>query len=465
MLEVIKKDFPEVEHTFATIGAGDWGTVRDGAIYVKLVEKSRRSRSQFEIQAALRRKLEAVPAIQPSIAEAGRMHGAKQLYVNIRGEELDLLKDYGAQLKAGLYQIKGVVDLEMTLDKDIPEYRLVVNRERAVDAGVMTQNIVRMVGAMVGGQAVSTYEDEDGDAVNVRVRLPEALRQDPGQVERLRLAVNRAGQTASLIPLGELVSYNLAATPSQIDRADLTRQVTLSANLEELAIGPAMSQIQQVVNKMKMRPGYRVVFSGEAEDMVESFGYMAEALFLAVILVYLILAAQFESFIDPLAIMFSLPLSIVGMAGMLALTKDTISIMSLIGLIMLMGLVTKNAILLVDFAKVLRSRGLERREAVITAGRTRLRPILMTTLAMIFGMLPLALGLGQGAEMRAPMGRAIIGGLITSTLLTLLVVPVIYTVLEDVTNWVKRRLPTPKRPPVHVPAAPAEPAGAEEVGS
>ncbi len=173
--------------------------------------------------------------------------------------------------------------------------------------------------------------------------------------------------------------------------------------------------------------------------MAESFAYMAEALILAIIFVYLILAAQFESFIDPLAIMLSLPLSIVGMAGMLLLTGDTINIMSLIGLIMLMGLVTKNAILLVDYAKVLRSRGMERIEAVVTAGRTRLRPILMTTLAMILGMLPLAAGIGAGAEERAPMARAVIGGLLTSTVLTLLVVPVVYTILDDFGGWIRRR--------------------------
>ena len=188
-----------------------------------------------------------------------------------------------------------------------------------------------------------------------------------------------------------------------------------------------------------MPPGYRVVFSGEAEDMAESFGYLGEALLLAVIFVYLILAAQFESFIDPLAIMFSLPLAIVGMAGMLYLTGDTISIISLIGLIMLMGLVTKNAILLVDFTKTLRSQGVSRREAIIRAGRRRLRPILMTTLAMIFGMLPLALALGAGSEMRAPMGRAVIGGLMTSTALTLLVVPVVYTFLDDFGAWMVRQ--------------------------
>jgi HAE1 family hydrophobic/amphiphilic exporter-1 len=291
----------------------------------------------------------------------------------------------------------------------------------------------------VGGQAVTTYEDEDGDAVNVRVRLPDVLRQDLSQVERLRLAVQRPGNGPTLIPLGELVSYSVKSTPSEIDRQDLTRQVVISANLDGLPLGTALEKVSLAASQIHMAPGYHVVFSGEAEHMAESFGYMAEALILAVLLVYLILAAQFESFIDPLAIMLSLPLSLIGMAGMLLLTGDTISMMSLIGLIMLMGLVTKNAILLVDFTKVLRSRGMNRTEALITAGRTRLRPIMMTTLAMIFGMLPLALALGAGAEMRAPMARAVVGGLITSTFLTLLVVPVMYSFLDDFGSWIQKR--------------------------
>jgi HAE1 family hydrophobic/amphiphilic exporter-1 len=257
-------------------------------------------------------------------------------------------------------------------------------------------------------------------------------------VEKLRLARQRPSGPPVLVPLGNVVRYDMATTPSEIDRQDLTRQVVISANLDGLPLGTAVSKVQKAAEKIRMAPGYRIVFSGESEDMAESFGYMAEALVLAIILVYLILAAQFESFIDPLAIMFSLPLSIVGMAGMLLLTRDTVNMMSLIGLIMLMGLVTKNAILLVDFTKTLRFRGMARREALITAGRTRLRPILMTTLAMMFGMLPLALALGQGAEMRAPMARAVIGGLITSTLLTLLVVPVVYTLLDDFGGWIRR---------------------------
>ena len=433
------KGIPEVRHTYATVGAGDTGTVRDAMVYMKLAERKDRRRQQKEIMKEIRIRLQKIPGILPSTDEAGGLDTRKPLLVNIQGNDIALLKKYAAELKEGIYKIPGIVDMDVTLEQDIPEFRLTVDRERAVDTGVMTSHIVRTVGALVGGQAVTTYEDEDGDAVNVRVRLPIGLRQDPSHVERLRLAVHKAGTNPALVPLRELVTYTMQPTPAEINRQDLTRQVVISANLEGLPLGTAIQKVKDAASHIRMAPGYRVIFSGQSETMTESFAYMAEALILAIIIVYLILAAQFESFIDPLSIMLSLPLSILGMAGMLVLTGDTINIMSLIGLIMLMGLVTKNAILLVDFAKVLRSRGMERKEAIVTAGRTRLRPIMMTTLAMIFGMLPLALALGAGAEMRAPMARAVIGGLITSTFLTLLVVPVMYSVLDDLGVWMHRR--------------------------
>ena len=428
---------PEIQHTYSTIGAGDSGTVRDGVVYVKLKEKNDRQRSQEEIQRDVRQRLHGIPGIVFAIVEVGRLHGSKKIEFSIRGENIDLLKRYAARMKKMLYGIKGIIDLEVSMEYDTPEYRLIVNRERATDAGVTTGAIVRTVGALVGGEASTTYEDEDGDAVDVRVRLPEQLRQDPAQVERLRLSVRNTTGELSLVQLGDLVDYEIGATPSEINRRDLIREVKISANLEGIDMGSAMKHIKSMAEDLDMDHGYQLVFSGEAEDMLESFVYMAEALLMAIIFVYLILAAQFESFIEPFAIMFSLPLSLVGMAAMLWMTGDAINIMSLIGLIMLMGLVTKNAILLVDYTKILRAQGMGRREAVITAGRTRLRPIMMTTLAMIFGMLPLALGLGAGAEMRAPMGRAVIGGLITSTLLTLLVVPVMYTLLDDLDRWIK----------------------------
>jgi hydrophobic/amphiphilic exporter-1 (mainly G- bacteria), HAE1 family len=433
------KQMPEVAHTYASIGAGDTGTVRDVKYYVKLVDQKARKRHQKQIQQDVRKRLQKIPGLLVSVEDAGKLDPRKDLLVNVRGDDIALLKRYAAELKEKIYGIPGIVDLEVTLEQDIPEYRMRVDRERAVDAGVTTAHIVRTVGALVGGQAVTTYEDEDGDAVNVRVRLPAGLRQDPSQVSRLRLAVNRTNAPPALVPLRQLVSYEMRPTPSEIDREDLTRQVVISANLDNLPLGTAMEKVMKAAGGIRMAPGYRVALSGQSEDMVESFGYMAEALILAIVFVYLILAAQFESFIDPLSIMLSLPLSLLGMAAMLHLTGDTVSIMSLIGLIMLMGLVTKNAILLVDFAKILRSRGMNRTEAIVTAGRTRLRPIMMTSLAMIFGMVPLALALGPGAEMRAPMARAVIGGLITSTFLTLIVVPVVYSVLDDLSAWLGRR--------------------------
>ncbi|MFZ2948454.1 MAG: efflux RND transporter permease subunit, partial [Desulfuromonadaceae bacterium] len=434
------KDIPEIDHTYATIGAGDNGTVRDGLLYLKLKERSERKRSQFELQRVVRRKFQAIAGITFSIEEVGQIGGAqKPLNINLKGDDLATLKQLGLRLKEELYTVPGIVDLSMTLEHDIPEYRLMVDREKALSAGVTTNDIVASLSRLVGGEAISTYEDEDGDAVDVRVRLPEQLRNNLTQVADLKVSVPD-GSNRRLVPLASIVSTRVAASPTEINRRDLARQVTVSANLDKLPIGTAVKHVETAAKRINMPPGYRVDLSGEAEDMVESFGYMGESLILAVIFVFLILAAQFESFFEPFAIMLSLPLSIVGMAGMLKLTGDTVNIMSLIGLIMLMGLVTKNAILLVDYAKVLRTRdGMERREAVIQAGRTRLRPIIMTTLAMIFGMLPLFLAIGAGGEMRSPMARAVVGGLLTSTLLTLLVVPVMYTLMDDLSGWLKRK--------------------------
>jgi hydrophobic/amphiphilic exporter-1 (mainly G- bacteria), HAE1 family len=434
------RGMPEVDQSkiYGTIGAGDRGTVRDASVYVKLVNRKERTRTQAEVQRGVRSGMRAIAGVIPSIEEAGRLGGQKPIMVGVQGENIDLLKKYAGDLKKEMYVMPGVVDVEMSMEQDVPEYRLKIDRERAVDSGLTTATIARSVGALVGGQAVSTFEDEEGDAIDVRVRLPLDLRQDPAQVEDLRMTVRKPMAPVALVSLGGLVKYEMTNSPSAISRQDLSRQVVLSANLDGLALGDAQARIKAAASKIRMEPGYRLVFFGESDEMTESFGYMFQALVLAIILVYLILAAQFESFIDPLSIMLSLPLAVVGMAAMLFITRDTLSMVSFIGLIMLMGLVTKNAILLVDFAKNLRSQGMARSEALVLAGRTRLRPIMMTTLAMIFGMLPLALALGAGAEMRAPMARAVIGGLITSTVLTLVVVPVVYSMLDDLGAWIGR---------------------------
>lgn len=437
--EVLKvlKSHEEIDRTYAAIAPAEGDTVQTVMVYVHLREKAERAKSQRELMPEVRAEVARIAGIVPSIEEdPDNMQKPFQLLV--RGEEIPKLKEYAAAIKRKLYDIRGIVDLDATLEQDLPEYRLVVDRERARQAGIGTDQLVRTIGALVGGQVVSTYEDETGEAVDVRIRLPKELRQDIRQVAGLRIAVPQEKGVA-LVPIADLVAVQRSLSPSEISRQDMSRQVVISGNLDRLPLGTAAAKALEAAATVEMAPGYHVRMAGDTEIMVESFGYMLEALILAVIFVYLILAAQFESFIDPLAIMLSLPLSIVGMAGMLLMTGDTVNMMSLIGLILLMGLVTKNAILLVDYTKVLRHRGMNRREALINAGRTRLRPIMMTTLAMIFGMLPLALALGQGAEMRAPMARAVVGGLITSTLLTLIVVPVVYTLLDDFHEALRRR--------------------------
>jgi HAE1 family hydrophobic/amphiphilic exporter-1 len=433
----VLKPYREIDRTYAAIAASDADTVQNAMVYVHLVDKAERAKSQHALMPEVRAKLQKIPGIVISIEEDPD-NNQKPFQLLVRGEDIPLLKQYAASIKRKLYGIGGLVDLEATLEQDQPEYRLIVDRERARTTGVGTGMLVRTIGALIGGQVISTYEDETGEAVDVRIRLPHALRHDARQVGDLRIAV--AGEDGiTLVPIADLVRVERAVSASEITRQDMSRQVVISGNLDKLPLGTAANRALEEAATVPMQPGYNVRMAGDTEIMIESFGYMGEALILAIIFVYLILAAQFESFIDPLAIMLSLPLSVVGMAGMLLLTRDTVNMMSLIGLILLMGLVTKNAILLVDFAKVLRGRGYDRREAVIAAGRTRLRPIMMTTLAMIFGMLPLALALGQGAEMRAPMARAVIGGLITSTILTLIVVPVVYTLLDDLAVRLRRR--------------------------
>jgi len=439
VLEALR-EFREVRYTYASIGAGDADTVRDASVFVKMVNKGERDIRLRPFIHDVRERLEKIPGLVLSVQEDPDSW-QKPLQVAVQGDDIVTLKQYAQAVKRELYTVPGIVDIEAQMEYDLPEYRLVVDRERAAATGLGSGALASTLGVLVGGQAVSTYEDEEGEAVDVRVRLPKELRGDVGQVADLKMTVPTAAGTA-LVPISDLVTFTRATSPAEIGRRDMKRQVSVDANLDNVALGTASTLAMEAAARVKMAPGYAVVQGGDTEMMYESFGYLAEALLLAIIFVYLILAAQFESFIDPLAIMLSLPLSIVGMAGTLALTGDTINIMSLIGLIMLMGLVTKNAILLVDYTKVLRGRGMDRRTALITAGRIRLRPILMTTTAMIFGMLPLFFALGEGAEFRAPMARAVVGGLITSTLLTLIVVPVVYTILDDVAAWLFGRKKT-----------------------
>ncbi|MDW8353761.1 MAG: efflux RND transporter permease subunit [Bryobacterales bacterium] len=437
---------PGVEYTYATVGGAGGRPIHEGSLFVKLKERSLRPHFT-EIMAETRDRLQRLRSVRISVGQVEESAAqAKPIQVSVRGTDLAALKPFSERLLREIERIPGAADVDTSEEDPRPEVRILVDRKAAADLGLDLGAIASTVRGLVNGEVVSQFEDADGDSYDVRLRV------DPSQRTRERDLLDLdlpAHNGRVLVPLAQVASVAPAAAPSNIRRRDLLREIRISANTEGRSLGEVIDDIKARAATLQMPPGVSVDFTGESEDMVESFGYVFQSLALAVVLIYAILASQFRSFLQPLAIMLSLPLSLIGVAGMLYLVGDTLNIMSLIGLILLMGLVTKNAILMVDFTNVLRRRGMERTEALIQAARVRLRPILMTTLAMIFGMLPLAFELGAGAEFRAPMARAVIGGLITSTLLTLVVVPVVYTYLDDLGARVARWW---SRAPAYVPA-------------
>jgi len=343
------------------------------------------------------------------------------------------------RLVAGLRETPGVVDLDTTFEGGKPQVSVAIDRERAADLGISAAQLGSAVRLLVGGDKVSEYQ-EGGKQYDVRVRLPESDRNDPAKIDQLVLR----GRSGGIVQLGNVARIVRDTGPTEIDHLARQRQVMINANLQGKPLGAAVEDVNAIARRIGFPEGFTYSLEGMAQIMGESFADLAFALLLAVILVYMVLASQFGSFVHPFTIMLSLPMSLVGAIGGLLLTGSTFSILAMIGVIMLMGLVTKNAILLVDYTNTLRQRDrLERNQALLRAGPVRLRPILMTTSAMVFGMMPVALGLGSGGESRAPMAITVIGGLLTSTLLTLVVVPVVYTLLDDlsgirVREWVPR---------------------------
>jgi HAE1 family hydrophobic/amphiphilic exporter-1 len=303
---------------------------------------------------------------------------------------------------------------------------------------------------MLGGQSVGDWTAPDGRSYAVTVRLPEAVRGDRATIGSLPIA-QASGQ--GLVRLDQVAELVESTGPSQIDRENLARNITVTANLAGARLGDVSAEVQAAVDSMQMPPGYRISTGGESQDLAESASTALTALFLAVTFIYFVLASQFGSFLQPIAIMFSLPLALIGVMVGLLVGGSTLNMFSIIGFIMLMGLVVKNAILLVDNANQHVKEGMNLYDALVEAGQTRFRPIIMTSLAMIFGMLPLALNIHEGSGQNAPMAHAVIGGLISSTILTLVVVPVALTYLD---HWGKRVSMWFPAPPDHQPGKPAE---------
>jgi HAE1 family hydrophobic/amphiphilic exporter-1 len=443
---------PGVAYTYTTIGGNAAKPINEGDIFIRL--QPRKTREHFSlIKAEVRGQLARFRAVTTSIEDADRVGGdVKPIQISLRGSDLARMAPFGERLMSEVRQVEGATDVDTSEEQPQEEVRVAVNRNAAADLGLDLGTVASTVRGLVAGEVVSQFEDPDGDSYDVRLRVERAQRAKA--IDLMGLDLPAQGGRA-LAPVSQVARLETGAAPSKIRRRDLLREIRISAGTEVRSLGEVVRDIKQRAAALSLPQGYRIDYTGDSEEMVESFKYAMQSLVLAVVLIYAILASQFRSFLQPFAIMLSLPLSLLGVSGMLYLVKDTLNLMSMIGVILLMGLVTKNAILVVDFANVQRREGLSRREALIRAARVRLRPILMTTLAMIFGMLPLAFELGAGAEFRAPMARAVIGGLITSTLLTLLVVPVVYTYLDDLgerfVRWWTRRKPAHARGEVSVP--------------
>jgi len=439
---------PGVAYTYTTIGAGATGTVRSGEIYVRLVPPHERPLKANQMMMEARARLGRLYGVRSYLLERSGPGGAQApLQVELRGPDITELQRLSVKLRDAVAAIPGIVDVKSSLGDPKPELRVEVNRDAANQIGLDIGTISATMRPLFAGDVATRWEDPTGEERDVRVQVAPELRRSIADVSAMPVPTSKVGPNGvSYARLGDIATITVASAPAQIDRTRLERVVTISGGMAPgFSLSEASAAIQVQAAKIGLPPGYTVNLAGQTELLAETAGYVVEAILLAVILIFLILASQFESFTQPIAIMLSLPLSLVGVLLALLLSRSTLNMMSMIGVIMLMGLVTKNAILLVDNANERRRSGTHRFDALVEAGAVRLRPIMMTTLAMIAGMLPIALALGEGGEFRAPMARAVIGGLITSTMLTLIVVPVAYSYFDDFGHWIKRRFVSEQR--------------------
>ena len=450
-LAKIARKAPGVLSTFSTVGGGVQEKVNSASIIVTMEHRSKRAFKQEDMMAYLRRELAGKPGVLVSIEQlaaisVGGMRNAPVQY-NLRGDNLEELERVAKEMAARMKKLPGFADVDISYRSGKPQVDVQIDRARAADLGIQAMQVAGTVRTLVAG-AVATEFEAHGDRYDVRVQLPDELRTSTEVIRRAQVRTG-TGELVDIDALGEIAE---SQGPSQIERQSRQRQVTVLASLEGKPLGTALAEVEAIAKEV-VPPTITTAVAGMGERLQESNASMGFSMLLAIICIYMILASQFESLIHPLTIMVSLPFALIGAFGGLLIANMSMSIFAMIGLIMLMGLVTKNAILLVDFAVQLRERGQSIKEALENAGATRLRPILMTTAAMVFGMVPVAIGHGDGGEVRAPMGVAIIGGLITSTFLTLIVVPVIYTFMESISafGWrlVKRFSSNPAPEPQH----------------
>src|SRR5687767_13849242 len=450
---------PEVRYTYTTLGGGTSGAVDVGNIYVKMVPKSDRDISAEEFAATLRRETQRVSGATLAVFATDWAGGRKQLQIEVRGTDPEAVTVAAEQVLAEVKQVPNAVDISLSSKGQKPELNVELHRGVAGSLGITVGQVAQALRPAFAGIDAGDWEDPSGEVRDVVVRLAPEARRRATDLRQLPLVVTGPNGEPSTVPLGQVASVEQSVGPAVINHLDRDLVVNVEANVSGRSTGEVIADITARIATIQLPPGVRITQGGDAQQQAEVFGDIFFALGVALLLMYLILVMQFGSFLDPLAIMLSLPMSLIGVMLALAISGGTINIMSLIGVILLAGIVAKNAILLIDFAKWARERrGLPLREALIEAGAIRLRPILMTTFALIAGMIPVALGRGEGAQFRAPLGMAVIGGVITSTLLTLIAIPTFYEILDEWRQSLARVFGfTPKQMTAEMPIP--EPAG------
>ncbi len=432
-IEEYVRTLPEVDHYLSTSGRQEtqWRTADQsnvGQVQVKLIDKQKRHRSTQQIMQAIKERAATIPGLKAGFNTISMWGAANTapLEIEIIGQDLDEVVRFSDVVADVVAKAKGTVDVTSSWEEGKPEVKIEVDRDKTARMGLTLAEVGLAVRTALEGDVSTKYQEGDAE-YDTRVVLNKESRSRAQDVGNITL-LNHFGQP---VRLSQVATIYLGLGPSQIQRKDRERLITVAANLSgQVPLGQVTAETEKLIAARGIPKGIRIYYGGDAENMRDMFNDMTIALSLAVLFVFIIMVSLFESYIHPFTIMFSLPLALVGALGGLALFGKTLSMFSMIGLIMLMGLVTKNAILLVDYTNTLRSRGLAMHDALVQAGKTRLRPIIMTTATMVFGMMPLAAALGAGSEMRQGMGIVVVCGLISSTLLTLVLIPVLYTYVD-----------------------------------
>lgn len=440
-VDAVARSFPEVIGTYATVNSGTNSGENNAAVVVRMTDPTERELTPTTLTPLMRDALQSIPGAQFRVGPPGSFGSgvATPVAIKIFGPDLDVLTRLSRQLADQLEATEGFADVRTSLDDPQPTIGIRVDRDAASDLGVSLAQVGNALSPMIAGQTVSDWTAPNGDSYDVLIRLPEDVRNNASRLGSLPVATTPDG--TGVIRLDQIAVVGASEGPGEITREDRERSVQVTSGLNGLDIRTAQPFIQEAIASLDLPPGYRTGFGGDSEQIAESGASALAALSLAVVFIYLVLASQFASFVQPFAIMSSLPLALIGVMLGLLVGGSTLNMFSIIGFIMLMGLVVKNAILLVDNANQHRRAGLNLFDALVEAGTTRFRPIVMTTLAMIFGMTPLALNIHGGSGQNAPMAHAVIGGLISSSLLTLVVVPVLLTYIDSFLRMIQPLLP------------------------